>query len=49
MLLAGSVSAQVQDTINKKTPLLVGKDAILLGVFTLGTVGTFLAQRPFSV
>lgn len=27
----------MQDTINKKTPLLVGKDALLLGVFALGT------------
>jgi membrane-associated phospholipid phosphatase len=32
------MNAQVQDTINKKTPLLVGKDAVLLGVFTLGTL-----------
>ena len=38
LTLAGtSVSAQVADTINKKTPLLVGKDALLLGVFALGT------------
>ena len=38
LALAGtSVSAQVADTINKKTPLLVGKDALLLGVFALGT------------
>ena len=38
LALAGtSVSAQVEDTINKKTPLLVGKDALLLGVFALGT------------
>jgi membrane-associated phospholipid phosphatase len=29
--------AQVQDTINHKTPLLVGKDALLLGAFALGT------------
>jgi membrane-associated phospholipid phosphatase len=34
--LAVSAQAQVQDTINKKTPLLVGKDALLLGAFTLG-------------
>ena len=34
--LAGSMQAQVQDTINKKTPLLVGKDALLLGAFALG-------------
>jgi len=29
--------AQVEDTINKKTPLLVGKDALLLGAFAIGT------------
>lgn len=37
LLIGGSASAQVQDTIGKKTPLLVGKDALLLGVFTLGS------------
>lgn len=38
LTLAGtSVSAQVADTINKRTPLLVAKDALLLGVFALGT------------
>jgi len=39
-LLAGTstlTQAQVQDTINKKTPLFVGKDALLLGVFAVGT------------
>jgi membrane-associated phospholipid phosphatase len=36
--IAANTEAQVQDTINKKTPLLVGKDALLLGVFTIGTV-----------
>jgi membrane-associated phospholipid phosphatase len=30
-------NAQVQDTINNKTPLFVGKDALLLGAFVLGT------------
>jgi membrane-associated phospholipid phosphatase len=35
--LGASAQAQVQDTINKKTPLLVGKDALLLAAFTLGT------------
>ena len=34
---AVSAQAQVQDTINKKTPLFVGKDALILGAFTLGT------------
>ena len=37
LLFATSANAQVQDTINKKTPLLVGKDALLLGVFAIGT------------
>ena len=35
--LAVTAQAQVQDTINKKTPLFVGKDAILLGAFLVGT------------
>jgi membrane-associated phospholipid phosphatase len=38
MTIATSTEAQVQDTINKKTPLFVGKDALILGAFTLGTV-----------
>ena len=37
MTLAVNAHAQVQDTISKKTPLLTGKDALLLGAFTLGT------------
>jgi len=36
--IAVNTEAQLQDTINKKTPLLVGKDALLLGAFTIGTV-----------
>lgn len=32
-----AVQAQVQDTINKKTPLIEGKDALLLAVFAVGT------------
>jgi len=36
--IAVNAEAQVQDTINKKTPLFVGKDALILGAFTLGTV-----------
>ena len=32
-----NVLAQVQDTIQRKTPLFVAKDALLLGAFTLGT------------
>src|SRR5437868_13530267 len=39
LLLAfgANANAQVADTINKKTPLLVGKDALLLGIFAIGT------------
>jgi membrane-associated phospholipid phosphatase len=35
--IAVNAQAQVQDTINKKTPLLVGKDALILGAFLIGT------------
>jgi len=35
--LATNAQAQVEDTIKKKTPLLVGKDALLFGAFALGT------------
>jgi len=38
LVFAASANAQVADTINKKTPLLVGKDALLLGAFAAGTV-----------
>ena len=37
LLIGTTAQAQVQDTINKKTPLFVGKDALLLGIFALGT------------
>ena len=43
--IAATAGAQVQDTINKKTPLFVGKDALILGAFTLGTV----AVAPLDV
>jgi membrane-associated phospholipid phosphatase len=43
--IAVNAEAQVQDTINKKTPLFVGKDALILGAFTLGTV----AVAPLDV
>jgi membrane-associated phospholipid phosphatase len=38
LLIGTSANAQVADTINNRTPLFVGKDALLLGVFALGTV-----------
>ena len=43
MTLAVNLHAQVEDTINKKTPLFVGKDALILGVFADGTavIGPF--------
>ncbi|MEO8909018.1 MAG: phosphatase PAP2 family protein [Gemmatimonadaceae bacterium] len=43
MTLAVNLQAQVQDTINKKTPLFEGKDALILGAFAVGTalVGPF--------
>jgi membrane-associated phospholipid phosphatase len=37
LTLATGAHAQVQDTINKKSTLLTGKDALLLGAFALGT------------
>jgi membrane-associated phospholipid phosphatase len=43
--IAVNAQAQVQDTIAKKTPLLVGKDALLLGAFTIGT----LAVAPLDI
>src|SRR3954469_19945478 len=37
LTLAASAHAQVEDTINKKSPLLTGKDALLFTAFALGT------------
>jgi len=37
LVIGGTLQAQVKDTIDEKTPLLTGKDALLLGVFALGT------------
>ncbi|HEY8850592.1 MAG TPA: phosphatase PAP2 family protein [Gemmatimonadaceae bacterium] len=37
LTLSVTAQAQVQDTISNKTPLFTGKDALLLGAFTLGT------------
>ncbi|MFL5639402.1 MAG: hypothetical protein ACJ78M_08510, partial [Gemmatimonadaceae bacterium] len=37
VVMASASQAQVQDTIHKSSPLLTGKDALLLGAFTLGT------------
>jgi membrane-associated phospholipid phosphatase len=45
MTIAATAGAQIQDTINKKTPLFVGKDALILGAFTLGT----FAVAPLDV
>jgi len=46
--VALNAEAQVQDTINKKTPLLVGKDALLLGAFTLGTFAVAPLDRAVA-
>ena len=43
--IAVHAEAQVQDTIFKKTPLLTGKDALLIGAFTLGTVAVAPIDR----
>jgi membrane-associated phospholipid phosphatase len=37
LTFAVNLNAQVQDTINKKSTLFLGKDAILLGAFAVGT------------
>lgn len=37
LTFANTANAQVQDTINKKTTLFNGKDAVLLGLFAIGT------------
>lgn len=38
VFLAANANAQVEDTINNKTPLFVGKDALLFGAFAIGTL-----------
>lgn len=43
--IALNAEAQVQDTILKKTPLLTGKDALLLGAFAVGTAGVAPLDR----
>jgi membrane-associated phospholipid phosphatase len=37
-LFAANAQAQARDTIQSKSPLLTGKDALILGAFTAGTV-----------
>src|ERR1700682_5887113 len=46
--IAVNAGAQVRDTINKKTPLLTGKDALLLGVFALGTAAVAPLDLPVA-
>jgi len=48
MSIAAHAEAQVQDTILKKTPLLTGKDALLLGAFTLGTAAVAPLDRQVA-
>jgi membrane-associated phospholipid phosphatase len=46
--VALNAEAQVQDTINNKTPLLTGKDALLLGAFALGTAVVAPLDKHFA-
>jgi membrane-associated phospholipid phosphatase len=46
--VAVNAGAQVQDTINKKTPLLTGQDALLLGAFALGTAAVAPLDRHLA-
>ena len=46
--IAVHVEAQVQDTILKKTPLLTGKDALLIGAFALGTAAVAPLDRQVA-
>jgi membrane-associated phospholipid phosphatase len=46
--IVATADAQVQDTISKKTPLLTGKDALLLGAFTLGTAAVAPLDRAVA-
>lgn len=48
LAIATTAHAQVQDTIFKKSPLLTGKDALLLGGFALGTVAVAPIDRHFA-
>jgi membrane-associated phospholipid phosphatase len=48
IVLATTAHAQVQDTIFKDSPLLIGKDALLLGAFALGTVAVAPIDRHFA-
>lgn len=52
VLLATSIvshaEAQVQDTILRKTPLFVGKDALILGAFALGAVAVAPVDRALA-
>lgn len=46
--IALKAEAQLQDTILKKSPLLTGKDALLVGAFTLGTVAVAPLDRQVA-
>jgi membrane-associated phospholipid phosphatase len=52
VLLATTIAlhaeAQVQDTILERTPLLTGKDALLIGAFTLGTAAIAPIDRQVA-
>ena len=46
--VVANAEAQVQDTISRKTPLLTGKDALLLGAFVLGTAAVAPIDRQVA-
>lgn len=46
--MAAHAEAQLQDTILRKTPLLTGKDALLIGAFTLGTAAVAPLDRQVA-
>lgn len=48
LALAGPAGAQVQDTIAGKSPLFTGRDALILGAFTVGTVAVAPLDRHFA-
>lgn len=48
LAMTTGAQAQVQDTIAKKTPLFTGRDALILGGFTLGTAAVAPVDRYFA-
>jgi Membrane-associated phospholipid phosphatase len=48
LAIAGAAHAQVQDTIASKSPLFTGRDALILGAFTLATVAVAPVDKHFA-